>query len=256
MALVKICGVTRAQDAERAVGLGAWAIGLNFWPHSSRHIEPGEAAVVAASVRRRCEVAGVFVNAELATVVATAEAVGLTMLQFHGDEGPALCAEAARRTGCRVIKAFRPSTAGEVRAIDTFRVDFHLVDAAVSGSYGGTGEPADWALLARRRSRIPLILAGGLDAENIGEAIRTVRPHAVDVASGVESSPGVKDPAKLIAFFRGVQATVEAPPTPPSEPPALAPAAAQEPEPEPPAIPTPAEPRVRTLIKTPAQDGA
>src|SRR6185437_14967836 len=104
---IKFCGITHLDDAERAVAAGAWAIGLIFWPRSPRRCEPGAAVEIAATVKRRVEVAGVFVNATLDHVAETADAVGLTLLQLHGDEGPAYCAEAARRTGCKVIKAAR-----------------------------------------------------------------------------------------------------------------------------------------------------
>jgi len=127
------------------------------------------------------------------------------MLQLHGDEGPAFCAEAARRTGCKVIKALRVRSAADVRAAEAYRTDFHLLDAYRNDSPGGTGQSFDWELAADRRSDIPLILAGGLASKNVGEAIAIVRPYAVDVASGVEASPGRKDPGLLAAFFEGAR---------------------------------------------------
>jgi phosphoribosylanthranilate isomerase len=204
---VKVCGITNLDDAEAAARLGAWAIGLNHYPESPRFCEPDVAAEIGAALKRRCEVAGVFVNATLDAVARAAESAQLTMLQLHGDEGPAFCAEAGRRTGCKVIKAMRVRSAADVRAAEAYRTDFHLLDAYRPGRRGGTGESFDWDLAAARRSEIPLILAGGLRPENVGEAIAAVRPFAVDVASGVESEPGRKDRGKLEAFLEAAHAT-------------------------------------------------
>jgi phosphoribosylanthranilate isomerase len=214
---VKICGLTSLRDAELAVELGAWALGMIFYEGSPRRCAPAEAELIVASLRRRAELCGVFVNEPLDRVVADCDSLGLTMLQFHGDEGPAFCAEAARRTGARVIKAAQVAGPGDVRDIERFHVDFHLLDARAKaqdrkGLRGGTGETFDWALLAERRSKVPLILSGGLRAENVAEAIARVAPYAVDTASGTESAPGHKDPEKLRAFFAVVNGTAEQPP--------------------------------------------
>jgi phosphoribosylanthranilate isomerase len=203
---VKFCGITRVEDALEAARLGAWAIGLNHWPDSPRYCEPAAAVEISAAVRRQVEVAGVFVNPTLDELAQTAEDESLTMLQLHGGEGAAFCREAARRTGCKVIKAIRVRSAAEVRAAEAFRTDFHLLDAHQPGSPGGTGDSFDWELLADRRSDVPLILAGGLTPENVDEAVATVQPHAVDVASGIESQPGVKDHALMGAFMERAQA--------------------------------------------------
>jgi phosphoribosylanthranilate isomerase len=202
---VKVCGITNIEDAEAAAGLGAWAIGLNHHPESPRFCPPEIAAEIGAALKRRCEVAGVFVNSTLDDVARAAENAQLTMLQLHGDEGPAFCAEAARRTGCKVIKALRVRSAADVRAAEAYRTDFHLLDAYRPELPGGTGESFDWELAAAHRSTIPLILAGGLRPENVGDAIEVAHPFAVDVASGVESEPGRKDRGKLEAFFDAVQ---------------------------------------------------
>ncbi|HWF74793.1 MAG TPA: phosphoribosylanthranilate isomerase [Solirubrobacteraceae bacterium] len=204
---IKLCGVTTPEDAEYAAALGVWAIGVNFWPRSARRCDPALAAEIAAAVKRRVEVVGVFVNPTLEHVAATAEAVGLTMVQLHGDEGPAFCAETARRTGCKVIKAARVHSGADIQALSAFHVDYHLLDSHVPGERGGTGETFAWELARRHRGRVPLILSGGLTPENVAEAIATVRPFAVDVASGVESAPGRKDPAKVEAFVNAVAAT-------------------------------------------------
>jgi phosphoribosylanthranilate isomerase len=206
MTEIKICGVTDLGDAEAAVELGAWAVGLNHHRSSPRFCPPEAAAEIGAALKRRCEVAGVFVNPTLDEVVAAAENAALTMVQLHGDEGPALCAEVRRRTGCKVIKAIRVRSGADVPAAEAFRTDFHLLDAHRPGVAGGTGESFDWELVAGRRSQIPLILAGGLTPGNVAAAVAAVHPFAVDVATGVEAKPGRKDHALLGAFFDGVRA--------------------------------------------------
>src|SRR3954454_12642346 len=176
---VKICGITRLEDAELAAELGAWAIGLIFAPGSPRRARLADAERVAAAMRRRAEVVGVFVNAHLDEVARAHERVGFTILQLHGDEGPAYASEAHRRTGVRVIKARRVRDRGDVQALDAFRdVGYHMVDAAQD-----TREPVDLALLAARRSQVPLILAGRLTPENVAPAAAAARPFAVDTAS-------------------------------------------------------------------------
>jgi phosphoribosylanthranilate isomerase len=197
---VKICGITSMADAEAAVSAGAWAVGLNHSPESPRLIDPGLAEEVGAALKRRCEVAGVYVNAHLDELVAAAEREQLTLVQLHGDEGPSYCDEVHRRTGCKVIKAFRVRSPAEITAARAYRTDFHLFDAYRRGARGGTGASFDWELVGGRRGGVPAILAGGLNPENVGEAIAAANPWAVDVCSGVERSPGVKD-HNLIGSF-------------------------------------------------------
>jgi len=207
---VKICGITSPEAGEHAVEAGAWAIGLVFWPGSPRAVALPTAAQIAAPLRRRAELVGVFVNATLDEVVGTAEAVGLTWIQLHGDEGPSFCEAAARRAGVKVVKAARVRAKADVQAIDVFRnVDAHLLDAFRHGEPGGTGEPFEWGLACERRSDLPLVLAGGLTAENVAAGIARTRPWAVDVSSGVEASPGVKDPERVEAFVAAVRATAD-----------------------------------------------
>ncbi len=208
MTRFKFCGITNLDDAERAVAAGAWAIGLIFWPRSPRRCELGSAVEIAAAVKRRAEVVGVFVNATLDHVAGTAEAIGLTMLQLHGDEGPAFCAEAARRTGAKVIKAVRVRSGADLQALSSFHTDYHLLDSYTAGVPGGTGETFAWEIARAHRGRTPVILSGGLTPDNVAEAIAVVRPYAVDVASGVELRPGRKDPQKLQAFADAVRSTV------------------------------------------------
>ena len=207
---VKVCGLTNLPDAELAVAHGAWALGMIFFEGSPRRCSLDEARRISAALRRRAELCGVFVNAPLGHVVAIGEELGLSMLQLHGDEGPAYCAEAARRTGARVIKAAQVSAAGDIRDLERFHVDFHLLDARshaprARALRGGTGESFDWGLVTARRSKIPLILSGGLSEDNVAHAIAAVHPYALDTASGTEAAPGRKDPDKLSAFFRAAR---------------------------------------------------
>jgi phosphoribosylanthranilate isomerase len=209
---VKICGITDPRDAKLAVELGAWAIGMVFYEGSPRRCSIDQALQITTALRRKAELCGVFVDAPLDELAQQTEELGLTMLQLHGDEGPSFCAEVARRTGARVIKAAQVSGPGDVRDLARFHVDFHLLDArakapAKQSLRGGTGETFDWSLLAGRRAKTPLILSGGLNPGNVGEAIERVRPYAVDTASGTERAPGHKDEAKLRAFFDAVAAT-------------------------------------------------
>jgi len=209
---VKVCGITRSEDAEAAAELGAWALGLIFWPHSPRACTPEVAEEIGQSLKRTTEVAGVFVNATLDEVAGLADRCYLTLLQLHGDEGPAYCREAARRTGCRVMKAVQVSSAASVDGLRAYPTDFHLLDAHVPGSRGGTGQRFNWELARRDRGlTTPLILSGGLTPDNVGEAITAVHPWGVDSASGTEASPGIKDPARLQAFFRAVEAADSSP---------------------------------------------
>jgi phosphoribosylanthranilate isomerase len=198
---VKVCGITRLEDAELAVEHGAWALGFILWEPSPRAADPAVAAGIARAMRRRAELVGVFVNASLDDVARAADALGLTHLQLHGDEGPAFATEARRRTGCKVIKAARIASGADLQALERYRTDFHLLDTRVEGKQGGSGASWDWELAGHRRSTIPAILSGGLTAENVADGIAAVRPYAVDVASGVEASPGIKDPEKVQAFL-------------------------------------------------------
>jgi phosphoribosylanthranilate isomerase len=208
---IKFCGITTVADAERAAASGAWAIGLIFWPGSPRRCTVDDAAEIAAAVKRRVEVAGVFVNPTLDEVARTADAVGLTMIQLHGEEGPSFCAEVARRTGCKVIKAARIRSRADIQALEPFHVDYHLLDSYAPHLRGGTGETFAWEIARAHRGSTPMILSGGLDPNNVADAISVVAPFAVDVASGVELSPGRKDPDKLQAFAEAVRSTAATP---------------------------------------------
>ena len=153
MTRAKICGISRREDAELAVEHGAWAIGLIRWPQSPRACDAETAAAIVGEYRRRAACVGVFVNPTLDELAAEAEGIGFTHLQLHGDEGPAFCTEAARRTGCKIIKAAQVATEGDIRALEAFRTDFHMLDAAAGAQRGGSGRTWEWELLSARAAR-------------------------------------------------------------------------------------------------------
>lgn len=209
MAHAKICGITRLEDAELAIEHGAWALGFILWPGSARATTVEDAATITARVRRSAQLVGVFVDAPLDEVVEAAETLRLTHLQLHGDEGPAYCAEAGRRTGAKIIKAVTVASGADLQAVEVFRaVDLHLLDARPPGRRETEGATWEWALASRRRSTVPKILSGGLTADNVAAGIEAVKPYAVDVASGVEvpGQPGIKDPERVAAFLAAVRA--------------------------------------------------
>ena len=202
MTRVKVCGLTDPEDAELAAELGAWAVGVILWRPSPRAASPAQAERIAAAVRRRALLTGVFVDAPLGEIARLHDRIGFDVVQLHGTEGPSFCAAVAQRTGAKVMKAVRARSGGDVRALDAFgAVDLHLVDAP-----WGTHE-LDRSLLAPRRSEVPLVLAGGLTPDNVAEAIADAEPFAVDTASGTEAAPGRKDPEALRAFFAAVAET-------------------------------------------------
>ncbi|HEX8743878.1 MAG TPA: phosphoribosylanthranilate isomerase [Thermoleophilaceae bacterium] len=206
MTRVKVCGLTRPEDARMAVELGAWALGMIFHPESPRSCDPGTAELIGGELRRRAEIVGVFVNWPLDELEHMADRASLTMLQLHGDEGPVYCREAARRTGCKVMKAMQAKDAAAVRKLVAYReVDLHMLDAHSDDKRGGTGQTFAWELVDHHRSKVPLVLSGGLTPGNVGEAVERVHPYAVDSASGTEAEPGVKDRAKLEALVRAVR---------------------------------------------------
>jgi phosphoribosylanthranilate isomerase len=216
---VKYCGITRYDDAEHAARLGAWAIGLNHWDGSPRRCDHAVAAEIGAGLRRQLTLVGVFVSQPMDEIVRAVENEHLDMVQLHGDEGLSFCNEVSRRTGCPVIKAIRVRTSADLDQARSYRTDFHLLDAHREGMPGGTGETFDWSLLRKRKGKAKTILAGGLIPANVAEAITTVRPWAVDVASGVESAPGIKDHELMSEFqARADEAGPEAGPPPLHEP--------------------------------------
>jgi phosphoribosylanthranilate isomerase len=196
---VKICGITNREDAELAVEWGADLIGLNFYPPSPRFITPAIACEICAFLPAHVLRVGVFVNAPRNKIVSLVNQIHLDLVQFHGDEW----GEDLLGWSCKTIKAVRVAQSGPLLDLGQVPTDYLLLDTHRTGRYGGTGETFAWEqiipLVPQREER--LILAGGLTPENVAVAVRTVRPWAVDVASGVESTPGRKDPEKLRAFI-------------------------------------------------------
>ncbi|HVU01970.1 MAG TPA: phosphoribosylanthranilate isomerase [Polyangiaceae bacterium] len=198
---VKICGLTRAEDAVACAELGATALGLNFVPTSRRRVDERTAREIADAVRGRVELVGVMADVDPSEAARIRDAVGLDYVQLHGDES----AEVVEALLPRAFKAVRIGDAEDARLASDVPGERILVDAKVSGELGGTGKTLDFSLVRRLAEERPLLLAGGLTPENVTRAVRVVRPFGVDVASGVESSPGVKDRARVAAFIEAAQ---------------------------------------------------
>lgn len=200
MVRVKICGITKLEDAKLAAELGAHAIGLNFYDAGIRCITPFAAAELLRRLPPFVAPIGIFVNWAPAAIVALCKALQLSAAQLHGDESPQVVEAVSRRLP--VIKALRLGQGTAAPDFSGYRsACAFLLDSALSGHYGGTGTTGNWHIARTAAQSHRIILAGGLNPENVAEAIRIVRPYAVDVASGVESRPGKKDPAKLRTFF-------------------------------------------------------
>ncbi len=204
---VKICGITKATDAQTAVEAGADAIGFIFYEKSPRYVALKQAAEIAKSLQPFVMRVGVFVNAEEAFILRAIAECGLTLLQFHGDEPP----EFSVQFGVMSMKAFRVHGPETLAEIPKYRTDAYLLDAFSSTTLGGTGEKFNWDLAVEaQKFGKPIFLAGGLTPENVAGAIRKVRPFAVDVSSGVESAPGKKDHAKVKAFIAAAKSAYDA----------------------------------------------
>jgi phosphoribosylanthranilate isomerase len=193
---VKICGITRADDALAAARLGADALGFNFWPRSKRYLPPSEARAIVRRLPSFVTAVGVFVDPTREDVLRAVEQAGIGVAQLHGDEPPALCAALP----VPVLKGIRLDGPRSLAQLASYEVQAFLLDAPSAG-YGGSGSTCDWSLAAEIARELPVVLAGGLTPENVSEAVRAVRPWAVDVASGVESAPGVKDPERMRLFL-------------------------------------------------------
>ena len=198
MTKVKICGITSLDDARMAIDAGADALGFVFYGKSPRHIHPEKAAEIIAQLPPFVQMVGLFVNEALDFVKLTADSCRLDLIQLHGDESPAYCQSIARR----VLKAFRVRGMDSIARLADYTVAGYLLDAYVPDAYGGTGARFDWDCAIAAKSSGAIILAGGLDADNVAAAVARVAPYAVDVSSGVESSPGRKDPEKVRRFIR------------------------------------------------------
>lgn len=194
---VKICGITNLDDALAAIEAGADALGFVFYPDSPRHIFPEQAAAIIRKLPPFITTVGLFVDEPPESVNATADLCGLDIVQLHGDEPPSYCNLIQRR----VIKAFRIKNITSLEPTGDYQVSSILLDAWSPSAHGGTGRTFNWEIAAAASVSTRIILAGGLTPENVAEAINRVKPYAVDVSSGVESSPGQKDADKIRRFI-------------------------------------------------------
>lgn len=200
---VKICGITSVADAVAAAEAGADMIGLMFYEGSPRHITLAQAAEIARALSPFVLRVGVFVNPPEAQVTRAIAACGLSLLQFHGDESSDFCTQ----FGMMSLKAVRVRDADSLKRLENYQTDAFLLDAHSGSGLGGTGEKFNWELAVEaKKLGKPIFLAGGLTPENVADAVRQVQPFAVDVSSGVESAPGIKDAAKMRAFIEAVRA--------------------------------------------------
>ena len=213
---IKLCGLTRLEDVGQAVALGADAIGLVFYPPSPRYVAPETAARLAESVPPMVSTVGLFVNADLDEVTEVLRRVPLSLLQFHGDETPAQCREIAEAVGRPFMRALRirlDTTAADLlESQAAYRTASPLFSGLLldtwSDAYGGTGKVFDWSLIPAEIAH-QAVLSGGLNVQNVTDAVRQVRPYAVDVSSGIESAKGIKDTALMRAFVSAVRAADE-----------------------------------------------
>lgn len=202
MVKVKICGITNLEDALAAQNLGASALGFVFYSQSFRYILPEAAQKIISCLNKKIKKIGVFVNADLASVKKIARLCGLDMLQFHGDETPDFC---GKFKGYKIIRAFRIKNKASLKDIERYPVDYYLFDAFKKYSFGGTGTHFNWDILKGLVLSKPFFLSGGLNPENVILAVKAARPEWVDVSSGVETKPGLKDKKLLQDFINKVE---------------------------------------------------
>ena len=198
---VKICGIRSLEEAQAAVDVGADALGFNFWSPSARYVEPYAAREVITGIAPNVCTVGVFVNEEASRIVDIVSELRLSAVQLHGDESPEFCERLASIRTFKTIKAIRVEQDFDLSLIESYRVNMVLLDSSSEGSYGGTGRRFDWRIAIEAKHLAPIILAGGLNIENVWDAITQVRPAAIDVCSGVEAEPGRKDLEKLRGFM-------------------------------------------------------
>jgi len=198
---VKICGIRSLEEGLTAVEGGADALGFNLWPQSPRYVNPESAREIVAAIGPFVTCVGVFVNEDAGRVHELALDIGLGAVQLHGDESPEYC---AGLDSVKIIKAIRVGPGFDPAMLKSYPVSAILLDSKIKGSYGGTGRRFDWRYAIEARHYSPIILSGGINEENVAEAIEEVRPLAIDVCSGVEAEPGRKDLAKLRSFLASV----------------------------------------------------
>ena len=206
MTKIKICGITNIEDASLSVQFGADLLGFNFYRGSKRFVEPEIAAEIIQKLGASVLSVGIFVDETIENILNTVSICGLYAVQLHGNETPEFVAELAEKTDTKIIKAFRVDTDLDLNELQKFPVDSILLDSKATGDFGGSGNTFDWNIAAKIGKQVKhLYLAGGLSPENVAEAIREVRPYAVDVCSRIESVPGKKDPIKLERFIEEVK---------------------------------------------------
>ena len=209
MTRVKICGITNLEDAQIAIDSGADAIGFNFYRGSKRFVDERDAAVIIQRIQGAITTVGVFVNHSIAEILETQSIAKFDVIQLHGDETQRFVNELRSETNSKIIKAFRVSAEFDVESVDRYNVDAVLLDSFSTMEYGGTGNTLDWNIAAKAAARFSdVYLAGGLTPDNVALAIRKVKPSSVDVASGVESSPGKKDPSRVAAFIKSAKEAI------------------------------------------------
>ncbi len=199
---VKICGITNSEDAQLAVSFGAWALGFIFYKKSSRAVSPTKVRNIIRELPPFVEPVGVFVNLKEGAVKQIADFCGIKTLQFHGDETPDYF---RRFRNYKVIKAFRVKENFDISNVSSFPVSAYLFDTYQENEFGGTGTTFNWEKITGKKFAKPVILSGGLNPQNIKDAIQVVQPYAVDVSSGVEKTPGKKSFGLLTEFFEAIK---------------------------------------------------
>jgi len=195
---VKICGITNNEDAQKAAYYGAWAVGFIFYKKSPRYVSPSKARKIIEALPPFVTPVGVFVNLRERAVKDICSFTRIKTLQFHGDEDPAFC---TRFRDCKVIKAFHVGGDFDFKQVSNYRVDAYLFDTYQEKLFGGSGKTFNWEVLKKQKFDKPYILSGGLNPENIKQALSEMNPFAVDASSGLEKSPGIKDPRRIRAFM-------------------------------------------------------
>lgn len=205
MTKVKICGITNEKDALNAASLGADFLGFNFYKKSPRHIDEKKAEEIIKVLPARIKKAGVFVNEDADAVIKISKNLGLDLVQLHGNETLQYCKKVKKQGKIKIIKAFRIKDKNDIRKIKPYKghVNYLMFDAYNEGMFGGTGKTFDWKLVTGVKK--PFFLSGGLNPSNVKKAIKTAKPFAIDTASGVELSPGVKDLIKMKAFIEAAK---------------------------------------------------
>lgn len=198
---VKICGITNLEDAQTAISAGAWALGFIFYKKSPRYVSPSKARVIIEQLPPLVTPIGVFVDQNEHALRDICRLTRITTIQLHGTESPGYC---KRFRHLKIIKAFRVNEVFDLRSVLQYKVDAYLFDTFSETAYGGTGKTFNWQLLKNYQFDKPVILSGGLNSGNVREAVSVLNPYAVDVSSGVEKSPGLKDDRLVQAFCHAI----------------------------------------------------